>query len=199
MESRTYKTIRAVKSTRSLVLTYKDKLINALFHSSSGGMTENSQDVWKNKYPYLSSVKDFDKNNPKFRWQKKISSNELIDLFPKIGGLKKIEILEITSTGRVKNVKLIGTYDSDKMSGVDLRKRLNLNSNFVRFKFIEEEPKNKFPLKKDLIVFGQGTGHGVGMSQWGAKYLASRGQKAERILKHFYKGVQIKPFRKDYL
>ena len=48
LESRTYKTIRAVKSTRSLVLTYKNKLINALFHSSSGGMTENIQDVWKN-------------------------------------------------------------------------------------------------------------------------------------------------------
>ena len=50
-----------------------------------------------------------------------------------------------------------------------------------------------------MIVFGQGSGHGVGMSQWGAKYLASRGQKAEKILKHFYRGVQIKPFRKDYL
>ena len=199
LESRTYKTIRAVKSTRSLVLTYKNKLINALFHSSSGGMTENSQDVWKNKYPYLSSVKDFDKNNPKFRWQKKISSNELIDLFPKIGGLKNIEILDITSTGRVKNVKLIGSYGSDKMSGVVLRKRLGLKSNFVRFKFFEEELNNKLPSKKGLIVFGQGSGHGVGMSQWGAKYLASRGQKAERILKHFYRGVQIKPFRKDYL
>jgi len=199
LESRTYKTIRAVKSTRSLVLTYKDKLINALFHSSSGGMTENSQDVWKNQYPYLSSVKDFDKNNPKFRWQKKISSNELIDLFPKIGGLKKIEILEITSTGRVKNVKLIGAYGSDQISGVALRKRLGLKSNFVRFKFFEEELNNKFPTKKGLIVFGQGSGHGVGMSQWGAKYMASRGQKAERILKHFYKGVQIKPFKKDHL
>ena len=199
LESRTYKTIRAVKSTRSLVLTYKNKLINALFHSSSGGMTENSQDVWKNKYPYLSSVKDFDKNNPKFRWQKKISSNELIDLFPKIGGLKNIEILDITSTGRVKNVKLIGVYGSDQISGVVLRKRLGLKSNFVRFKFFEEELNNKLPSKKGLIVFGQGSGHGVGMSQWGAKYLASRGQKAERILKHFYRGVQIKPFRKDYL
>ncbi len=199
LESRTYKTIRAVKSTRSLVLTYKNKLINALFHSSSGGMTENSQDVWKNKYPYLSSVKDFDKNNPKFRWQKKISSNELIDLFPKIGGLKNIEILDITSTGRVKNVKLIGVYGSDQISGVVLRKRLGLKSNFVRFKFFEEELNNKLPSKKGLIVFGQGSGHGVGMSQWGAKYLASRGQKAERILKHFYRGVQIKPFRKNYL
>jgi len=199
LESRTYKTIRAVKSTRSLVLTYKNKLINALFHSSSGGMTENSQDVWKNKYPYLSSVKDFDKNNPKFRWQKKISSNELTNLFPKLGGLRDIEILDITSTGRVKNVKLIGAYSSDQISGVVLRKRLGLNSNFVRFKFFEEKLNNKFPTKQGLIVFGEGSGHGVGMSQWGAKYLASRGQKAARILKHFYKGVQIKPFRKDYL
>ncbi|WP_288249622.1 SpoIID/LytB domain-containing protein [uncultured Prochlorococcus sp.] len=199
LESRTYKTIRAVKSTRSLVLTYKNKLINALFHSSSGGMTENSQDVWKNKYPYLSSVKDFDKNNPKFRWKKKISSNELINLFPNIGGLKNIEILDITSTGRVKNVNLIGADGSDQMSGVALRKRLGLKSNFVRFKFFEEELNNNTPLKKGLIVFGQGAGHGVGMSQWGAKYLASRGHKAERILKYFYRGVQIKPFKKDYL
>ena len=85
------------------------------------------------------------------------------------------------------------------MSGVALRKRLGLNSNFVRFKFFEEELNHKLPTKKGLIVFGQGSGHGVGMSQWGAKYLASRGQKAERILKYYYRGVQIKPFRKDYL
>ena len=199
LESRTYKTIRAVRSTRSLVLTYKNKLINSLFHSSSGGMTENSQDVWKNKYPYLTSVKDFDKNNPKLRWQKKFSNKELTILFPKIGGLKKIEILNITGTGRVKNVRLFGTYGSNKMSGVDLRKRLGLKSNFVRFKFFEEELTDTLPVKNGLIVFGQGAGHGVGMSQWGAKYMASRGYKAEKILKHFYRGVQIKPFRKDFL
>ena len=105
LESRTYKTARAVRSTRSLVLTYKNKLINALFHSSSGGMTENSQDVWKNEYPYLSSVKDFDKNNPKLRWKKNFSSGELQKLFPEIGGIKKVEILNITNTGRVKNLK----------------------------------------------------------------------------------------------
>ena len=198
LESRTYKTIRAVKSTRSLVLIYKNKLINALFHSSSGGMTENSQDVWKNQYPYLSSVKDFDKKNPKFRWQKNFSNKELLNLFPKIGGIKNIEILNITDTGRVKNVKLFGAYGSEQMSGVDLRKKLGLNSTLVRFKLIEEQ-SNKFSTKKGLVVFGQGSGHGVGMSQWGAKDMATKGQKAEKILKHFYQGVQIKPFRKDYL
>ena len=198
LESRTYKTIRAVKSTRSLVLTYKNKLINALFHSSSGGMTENSQDVWTNKYPYLSSVKDFDKKNPKFRWQKKFSSKELTNLFPKIGGLNNIEILNITSSGRIKNVKLFGDYGSDQMSGVDLRKRLDLKSSLVRFKLIEEQSK-KFPTKKSLLVFGQGSGHGVGMSQWGARYMANKGEKAKAILKHFYKGVEVKPFKKYFL
>ncbi len=64
---------------------------------------------------------------------------------------------------------------------------------------ISQRIENTSMIRKGLIAFGKGSGHGVGMSQWGAKYLASRGQKAERILKHFYKGVQIKPFRKDYL
>ena len=44
------------------------------------------------------------------------------------------------------------------------------------------------PIIKGLMVFGQGSGHGVGMSQWGAKYLASRGQKAETILKYGHWG-----------
>ena len=205
LESRTFKTIRAVRNTRSLVLTYKNKLINALFHSSSGGITENSKDVWNNEYPYLSSVKDFDKNNPKLRWQKKFSSKDLENLFPKIGGIKKIEILSITNTGRVKNVKLFGNYGSKQMSGVDLRKRLNLKSNFIRFKFFEDKKiisdnkNSSSPIDKNLIVIGQGSGHGVGMSQWGAKYMASKGIKAERILKHYYRGIRIKPFNKEFL
>ena len=199
LESRTSKTIRAVRSTRSLVLTYKNKLINALFHSSSGGMTENSQDVWKNKYQYLSSVKDFDKQNPKLRWQKRFSNEELQNLFPKIGGIKNIEISNITDTGRVKNVRLYGEHGSEKMSGVDLRRRMNLKSTFVRFKFIEDKKNEIFPIEKSLLVIGQGSGHGVGMSQWGAKYMASKGLKAEQILKHFYKGVDVKPFKKEFL
>ena len=268
LEAGTHKTKRAVNSTRSLVLTYKNKLINALFHSSSAGMTENSQDVWKNKYPYLSSVKDFDKNNPKLRWNKKFSKSQLQNLFPSIGGINKIEILNVTSTGRVKNVRIHGEFGTDQISGVDIRKRMNLKSTLVRFKFIEdnenkssnENPKlfptnssenetfthivrvgdtliliadqydvsveeivtlnniknsslinigqrllvprntlNTSSSDKILVVSGYGSGHGVGMSQWGAKYMANKGEKANAILKHFYKGVEIKPFKKYFL
>ncbi len=263
LESSTYKTTKAVRATKSLVLVYKNKLINALFHSSSAGMTENSQDVWKNQYPYLSSVKDFDKNNPKLRWQKRFSSEELQKLFPRIGVIKQIEILNITNTGRVKNVKILGDYGAAKISGLDIRKKMNLKSTLVRFKLIEENenpkttsttkledkpttyfvkegdnlfdiayrynvslnelvtlnsikdpklisinqmlliPRNEFnnvsTTKKTLVVSGYGSGHGVGMSQWGARYMAIRGAKAEEILKHFYKGVKIKRFKRYFL
>ena len=269
LEARTNKTSRAVKSTRSLVLTYKNKLINSLFHSSSAGMTENSQDVWENKYPYLSSVKDFDYDNPKLSWKKKFSRSQLQKLFPKIGGIKQIEILNVTSTGRVKNVKIHGDFGTDQISGVDIRKIMNLQSNLVRFKFIEvNETKSDYenskllstksledkpiayivkagdnlfdiayrhnvnfqeivalnsiedasiikvnqilliprnpvnnvpPTEKILVVSGYGSGHGVGMSQWGAKFMATKGAKAEEILKHFYRGVKIKPFKKYFI
>ncbi len=269
LEARTSKTKRAVNSTRSLVLTYKNKLINSLFHSSSAGMTENSQDVWKNEYPYLSSVEDFDKKNPKLRWEKKFTNEQLQKLFPKIGGINQIEILNVSNTGRVKNIKIYGNFGSDQLSGVDMRRIMNLKSTLVRFKFIENN-ENKFNdintklisndlVKKEplthivmsgdkliriaeqynvsvndivvlnnikdsslitvgqkllvprnskntisnkgnsLVVYGYGSGHGVGMSQWGARYMANQGKDATRILKHFYKGVEIKPFKKYFL
>ena len=65
---------------------------------------------------------------------------------------------------------------------------------------IPRNPVNNFPTKeKILVASGYGSGHGVGMSQWGAKFMATQGAKAEEILKHFYKGVKIKPFRKYFL
>ncbi|MDC3019545.1 SpoIID/LytB domain-containing protein [Prochlorococcus sp. AH-736-E15] len=257
LEAETNKTKRAVKSTRSLVLTYKKKLINSLFHSSSAGMTENSEDVWKNKFPYLSSVKDFDKNNPKLRWNKQFTQSQLQQIFPRIGEIKQIKILNVTSTGRVKNAKIHGESGTEQISGVDIRKRMKLKSTLVRFKFVEDNaiksledkpithivkagdnlfdiayrykvnsqqiitlnsikdpslininqilliPKNSLnnlpTAEKVLLVSGYGSGHGVGMSQWGARYMANKGEKAEEILKHFYKGVKIKTFKRFYL
>ena len=202
LESKTYKTNKAVKHTRSLVITHKNKLINALFHSSSAGMTENSEDVWKNKYPYLVSVKDFDQNNPKMYWKKIFSNKELQILFPNIGGIKEIEILNISKTGRVKNIKLIGYYGSVDFSGPNLRKQMGLKSTLFRYKFIKvntHKEKNKIKqFNNSLMISGMGSGHGVGMSQWGAKYLAKRGYNAKEILQHYYKGIQIKPFKEIY-
>ena len=205
LESSTFKTRRAVRETRSLVITYKNKLINALFHSSSGGMTENSEDVWRDSYPYLVTVKDFDQTNPKNKWNKKVSRSQLKEIFPIIGGIQQIQVLNITDTGRVKNLKISGIYGEKIITGNEFRSKLGLKSTLFR-PIISE---NFYDIKKlnnqinsqsypYLIISGLGSGHGVGMSQWGARYMANKGYKANQILKYFYKGVNIKPFFKRY-
>jgi len=206
LESSTFKTYKAVRKTKNLVITYNNKLINALFHSSSGGLTENSQDVWTNKYPYLKSVKDFDQNNPKIKWKKKFTGTNLEELFPITGGISDIKILKISDTGRIKSLKISGKYGSKIISGIDFRKRLSLKSTLFRFKFLKKYNNQKISgvensgiNNEDLIIFtGLGSGHGVGMSQWGAKYMAQKGFNSFEILKHFYKGVKINTFKSIY-
>ena len=193
LEAETRRTRKAVKRTRSMVILYKDKLINALFHSSSGGMTENSEDVWGNNLSYLISVKDFDRNNPKLNWKKTFSETELEKLFPYAGGIERIKILELTGSGRIKKVEISGQWGSEILTGKQLREILNLKSTLVRFEFANTNNQ------KYLIIKGIGAGHGVGMSQWGAKYMAQKGFKANEILEHFYTGVEIKPFQESYV
>jgi len=205
LESSTFKTRRAVRETRSLVITYKNKLINALFHSSSGGMTENSEEVWSDPYPYLVTVKDFDQKNPKIRWNKEVSKSELKEIFPIIGGIQQIEVLNITETGRIKNLKITGTFGDKVITGKEFRSKLGLKSTLFR-PTISEDFHDKKDLNNQsniqfhpfLIISGMGAGHGVGMSQWGARYMADKGYKANQILKYFYKGVNIKPFIQRY-
>ncbi len=193
LESRTNKTRKAVNKTRSIVIVYENKLINALFHSSSGGMTENSEDVWDNAFPYLISVKDFDKDNPQLNWKKLYSEKDLINLFPEIGGIQKMEILSISNTGRIKKIKVYGKYGSKVMKGKELRHQLDLKSTLFRFKFIKRNNK------EILMIKGMGSGHGVGMSQWGAKFMARKGYKANEILEHYYSGVEVKPFQNAHI
>jgi stage II sporulation protein D len=64
---------------------------------------------------------------------------------------------------------------------------------------VPRNPLNSSSSEKILVAVGSGSGHGVGMSQWGAKFMANNGEKASVILKHFYKGVKIKPFKKYFL
>ena len=204
LESSTNRTRRAVRNTRSLVITYKNKLINALFHSSSGGMTENSEDVWSDQYPYLVTVKDFDQKNPKIKWKKEVSKLELKKLFPIVGGIERIKVLEISETGRIKKLKIEGIYGEKVITGKEFRSKLKLKStlfrplisdNVYQAELYKEINKQSYPY---LTISGLGAGHGVGMSQWGARYMANKGYKANQILKYFYKGVNVKPFIKSY-
>ena len=206
LESRTINTQRAVRATRSLIIIHNNKLINALFHSSSGAQTENSEDVWGNKYDYLRSVNDFDRYNPKLIWRKSFTKYELKKLFPRTGGIEGIKIIKKSNTGRIKALKIIGEYGSKQMLGKDFRSKLRLNSTLFNYSFIKENLNDGIDSNQKLtnstqpyfLISGRGSGHGVGMSQWGAKYMATKGATAEQILQHFYKGIKVKPFKNIY-
>ena len=91
----------------------------------------------------------------------------------------------------MKNLYELATFNSIKDPRL-----ININQILL---IPRNQVKNVSPTNKTLVVSGYGSGHGVGMSQWGAKYMASKGAKAEEILKHFYKGVKIKPFKRYFL
>ncbi len=223
LEAETPKINRAVISTSSLALFYQNKLIDAVFHSSSGGRTENSGQVWKHQLPYLQSVVDYDHNSTKYRWSKEFTSIELDKIFPDLGGLNSMQIIERSNSDRVINIRLYGSNGNKNISGKSLREKLELlstkfdldlkfNKNYklknlqyynnksnldVKNKIVNGLAPQPLPLiPKDYLleVKGYGAGHGVGMSQWGAKAMAERGYSFHQILKHYYTGIQIKSY-----
>ncbi|MDA0216125.1 MAG: SpoIID/LytB domain-containing protein [Cyanobacteria bacterium] len=218
VDAETPSTREAVLSTRGQVLMYGSSLANAVFHSSSGGATENSGDLWSQQLPYLVSVPDFDQASPVQAWQQRLEPEQLQQAFAEIGGAQRIDVLSTTSTGRVRQARVSGPSGTLVVSGAQLRSRLGLRSTMVRFELVASElatselaalpplpllPEQyevggfqaqvQLPLPS-LLAVGRGYGHGVGMSQWGALGLAQRGQSYDQILRHYYRGTELRPY-----
>ncbi|QNI59638.1 stage II sporulation protein D [Synechococcus sp. BIOS-U3-1] len=262
IESETPKTREAVATTRSLVLVHGGRLINAVFHSSSGGSTEPSGEVWQNQLPYLVSVEDHDQHSPVHRWNQRFEVADLRRRFEETGGVERLSVLSTSSTGRVRSARIQGPLGSLVLTGRQLRQRLGLKSTMVSFSLLQgdlggavesvkpadhgaKSPPQLIGLWRDsasgfsgavdqapagravaaaplpppplsarpnasirsarphktssgsmvLEAEGQGYGHGVGMSQWGAHGLASKGADFREILNHYYRGATIRPYR----
>ncbi|MFL0728432.1 MAG: SpoIID/LytB domain-containing protein [Prochlorococcus sp.] len=136
VESETANTLKAVESTHSLVLAYGGKLIDAVFHSSSGGATEASGAVWTKQLPYLISVPDHDQHSPAHQWDVWFEPHQLLVAFRETGGLSSIEVLRTTDTGRILKARVRGPRGDLVLSGKDLRRRLGLKSTWVRFEML---------------------------------------------------------------
>ena len=179
-------TDEAIFATKGEVMLYKGEIIEAVFHTDSGGVTADSEEVWGNPLPYLTSVKE--PTNQTSPWQKEIP----LDDFAKKAGVKKVKKIVLSSldtknatdrgkSGRVKQMKIMGDKSEKIMSGNDIRKMFGLNSTLFEVK-----------LDKNKVVFkGYGAGHGVGMSQRGAAELAKT-MTYQEILKHYYQGIDLK-------
>ncbi|SHJ18118.1 SpoIID/LytB domain-containing protein [Desulfofundulus thermosubterraneus] len=107
---------KAVDETRGIVVTYRGRPISAVFHSSSGGYTENSEDVWRNQVEYLRGRPDpFDRNpqNNHYDWTKTYTAGQLKEQLAAMGyhfsEIYDLVEMERTSTGqRVKILAVIG-------------------------------------------------------------------------------------------
>jgi stage II sporulation protein D len=169
----------AVNATAGQIMTYQGKPILAVFHSASGGHTENVEDIWSNPVPYLRGVPDYDLGTPGYEWTKSVSRAEASKSL-KVGNVTAILADRSTRYGSVMSLKVVG--DEEKiLTGSQLRTALKLRS--LRFT-ISSTP--------DGFVFnGRGYGHGLGMSQWGAYSMAQQGMTYTTILAHYYRGVEL--------
>ncbi|MFQ6538350.1 MULTISPECIES: SpoIID/LytB domain-containing protein [Aphanothece] len=145
VEAETDSTRQAVASTRGQVLMYGDQLANTVFHSSSGGRTENSGDLWSQQLPYLVSVPDYDQNSPVHQWEQPLAPDLLRKAFGEIGGVQRIDIVASTATGRVRQARVIGPAGTLVVTGPQLRSRLGLRSTQVRFEVLEPRPAAGLP------------------------------------------------------
>jgi stage II sporulation protein D len=213
VEAETPSTWGAVKSTRGMVLTFGNALIDAVFHSSSGGTTESSGDLWPRQLPYLVSVPDFDQASPVHLWRKPLDGALLQQAFPELDRVLAITVLSTTPSGRVRQARVVGPGSELVLTGAQLRTRLGLRSTWVSFELeplplaaaglVPPPPLPAFSLPPaqvltsevvQLVAVGRGYGHGIGMSQWGALAMAQKGNSYEEILRHYYRGAQLQPY-----
>jgi len=139
VEAETPSTHQAVVSTRGQVLMFGTSLANTVFHSSAGGSTENSGDLWSQQLPYLVSVPDFDQHSPVHAWQLRLEPEQLQKAFGEIGGAQRIDVLAITGSGRVRQARVTGPAGTLVLTGAQLRSRLGLRSTMVRFEVLAPE------------------------------------------------------------
>lgn len=178
----------AVAKTSGQAIYYNNTLIDPVYHSTSNGRTENSEDVWGTKVPYLRSVASrWDSASPKFHSTIEIPLEVISKrLCPSTGILQVssngnsgiIRPVEYTATGRLKTVSVAGRT----IPCTQLRQTLGLPSTDLTWK-----------ISREKVVFNAtGNGHGVGMSQYGAKGMAAEGYSWDEIIRYYYTGVDLK-------
>lgn len=181
--------IRAVRATDGQVLLYEDEPIIAAFHAISGGITESSEDVWGGKLPYLTNVESpGEESAPNYHTEKTFSASDFTEILSKsypetdfstpcsqwFGNSVR------SAAGGILSVEVGGV----RITGTSLRTLLGLASTDFTVK--------ADATAKTLTFTCTGHGHGVGMSQYGAAYLAKTGLTAQEITAHYYPGTIIR-------
>ncbi len=182
--------IEAVRSTDGEMLFYDNAPALTVYHSNAGGMTDSSKEIWRSHHPYLVSVpSEYDSKDGKFNWELEITGAALgISLGRagySIGEAASITVETKTTAGRAKTIVIEDASGASiRLSAEDLRKALGYA--------VVKSAMFDVSARGSLFVFkGKGAGHGVGLSQWGAKGMAEAGYSYKAILKHYYPGTEL--------
>lgn len=177
------KILHVLNVTRGEYLSYNGiENYRAYFHADSGGLTESANFVWSSVITQPSfSVLTTYKKSPNQKWIRSWSQQELTNwLRISNNKIKDIKVLSRTPSGRVEKMRVDLERGGEQIfSGQDFRKLMG----YSRLKstwFDVRKNENNF------TFVGKGFGHGVGMDQWGARYLALQGKDYHEILKHYY-------------
>jgi stage II sporulation protein D len=178
---------RAVDETRGMVLTYRDRPIYAMFTSNTGWHTGDPKFVFDQPLAYLQAVKDpYSPGEQLGRWTRTFDAAEVQRALAKIGvrlgTIRAIRPQVSCPSGRIIRVAI----DDDQGEHVmrtrpTLGRALNL-------------PEILLDIRRegDKFVFaGGGFGHGIGLSQWGAKNMASKGIAVQQILDFYYRNTEL--------
>lgn len=168
---------QAIQQTNQEVMKYNGQYISALFFSSSNGHTENSEDYFNGEVPYLKSVDcPWDKQlDPNYVRSKTFTKQQLQEIFQ----CKSTDftIVSYKESGRVDQISIDGV----SYTGRQVREKLSLASSDFTIDKTNE----------GYVFTTTGSGHGVGMSQYGAQGMALEGKNYQEILKYFYTGIEI--------
>lgn len=175
----------AARATAGQVLIFAGEPILAAFHASSGGATASAAEVWGEAVPYLRSVSSPDDAAPDYFWSYEIPSRDLAAALREAGyapgRVDDVRVFERSASGRVLSVHV----GAAELSGRSLREVLGGRA--LRSAMFDAR------LEGATVRFlGSGSGHGVGLCQWGASELARRGQSYREILSHYYPGTNLR-------
>lgn len=168
----------AVKQTMGVIALFDGEPILAVYHSTSGGRTENSEHYWSEQLPYLRAIEDpFSSNSPQHYSTATISLTKLGEAL-EVSKANNFKVIERYPSGRVKTVEVGEKW----FSGREIRQRLGLRSTWFTAEILGSE----------MVFSVWGYGHGVGMSQYGAQGMAQQGYGYEQILQYYYQGIELK-------
>jgi len=188
VEAENARTDEAVLATAGVVVTYQGRTAKTYYHADSGGVVASSQEVWGAATPYLVALQDVATVSPYRSWTQRLDGAalgaSLRGVGYDLGVVQGLRVVRLSESGRVLELEVQGSSGVRVLRGLQLRtlaRGWGLRS-------------MRFQVQGGLTVRGDGWGHGVGMSQYGARALARAGYDYGRILAFYYPSTGLTRF-----